>query len=434
MSGTTVSGSIASGPTVREAAVGERTLSAIETALLAKIDSGELVALASDLIAAGGENPGSAANSRIEEATVHALAAACKRFGFTVETTEVVPGRQNLVATLEGGMAPGLMFLGHSDVVPAGDGWRDDPFVPVERDGRLYGRGSTDMKGGLAAIVLAMAAIRDVVGVPAGPVQLVCTVDEEDLGLGIRSYAPTAPRDAFAACVVAEPTDLGTVIGCRGDSYLTVRVAGKAAHSGRPDDGRNAIAAAARILELVRADHDARRANPDPLLGSGTWSVGSITGGTGTSVVAAECAMSIDRRLMPGENARAVADDLLDQVRAEGIDGDGVTVSIDVEMEMPGFRTEPQHPLVLAAVDAIEDAGGGRLEVGGWSAACDGGFIAQDAGIPCIVLGPGGLNDQAHQANESVGVEELVIAARAYALLTLRLVGPHATIEQGAPQ
>ncbi len=394
------------------------TLTGPERAVFDGINIAELLELAVALIAAGGGNPGST-----EEATVAVLRGACERHGFSVELTEVAPGRHNLVATLPGGSAPGLMFLGHSDVVPVGDGWESDPFEPFVRDGRLYGRGSTDMKGGLAAIVLAMAAIRDSVGALSGPVQLVCTVDEEDFGLGIRAYEPVAPRDTFAACIVAEPTDLQTVIGCRGDSYLKLTVSGHAAHSGRPHDGRNAIVAAARVLELVRADHQAITARPDPLLGSGTWSVGTIAGGTGASIVASECSVMLDRRLMPGESAQAIADRLLEQIRSCGIDGDGIGVDLVVEMEMPGFTTDRGDPLVQGAVDAIVDAGGSRQAVGGWSAACDGGFMARDVGIPCIVLGPGGLHDQAHQANESVGIDELIVAARAYALLALRLVG-----------
>ena len=393
-------------------------LPASEAAVLDQVDHDELLLLTAALVAAGGENPGST-----EEATVAVLREACERHGFDVELTDVAPGRQNLVATLTGGTGQGLMFLGHSDVVPAGEGWSSPPFEPYAHDGRLYGRGTTDMKGGLAAIVLAMAAIRAAGVQLGGPIQLVCTVDEEDLGLGIRAFVPSAPRGVFAACVVAEPTDLQTVIACRGDSYLTLSVTGRAAHSGRPADGRNAIAAAARVLELVRTDHDALRAAPHALLGSGTWSVGTMSGGSGTSIVAADCTATIDRRLMPDEDAQTVVDRLLRTVRETGIDGDGITVNLVVDMEMPGFITDPGHALVVGAVEAVADAGGGRPAVGGWSAACDGGFIARDLGIPCIVLGPGGLNDQAHQANESVSIDELAIAARAYALLALRLVG-----------
>src|SRR5690554_504004 len=154
-------------------------LAAAERALLDRIDTDELRELTLALVAAAGENPGST-----EEATVAVLAAACEKYGFTVELQDVAPGRQNLIATLPGGSQAGLMFLGHSDVVPAGEGWRTHPFEPFVQGGRLYGRGSTDMKGGLAAVVLAMAALS---ATPLrGPVQLVCTVDEEDLGLGIR--------------------------------------------------------------------------------------------------------------------------------------------------------------------------------------------------------------------------------------------------------
>ncbi|WP_139416851.1 M20 family metallopeptidase [Agromyces laixinhei] len=388
-----------------------------ERRVVDNLDVEALQQLAADLVAAGGENPGST-----EAATVAVLRAACEQHGFTVEVTDVAPGRANLTATLAGGSGPGLLFLGHSDVVPAGDGWRTDPFEPVVRDGRLFGRGSADMKGGLASVVLAMSAINRSDVALRGPVQLVCTVDEEDLGFGIRAYAPTAPRGVFAACVVAEPTDLNTVVGCRGDSYLTLAVSGAAAHSGRPDDGRNAIAAAARVLELVRADHDALRLAPDPLLGTGTWSIGTITGGTGTSIVAAECTVTLDRRLMPDEDADLIADRLRAQIGATGLEDDGFVIDLAIEMEMPGFRTDAEHPLVVEAVGAIADAGG-RSEITGWTAACDGGFIARDVGVPCIVLGPGGLNDQAHQANESVGLDELRVAALAYALLALRMVG-----------
>lgn len=394
----------------------EPALTAVERDTIRSIDLAALQTLTLELVAAAGENPGST-----EEATVAVLKEACSRYGLTVELQDVAPGRQNLIATLPGGSGQGLMFLGHSDVVPVGDGWSTDPFVPVMVNERIYGRGSTDMKGGLAAVVLAMAALSTT---PLrGPVQLVCTVDEEDLGLGIRAYTPDAPRGRFLGCVVAEPTDLQTVIACRGDSYLRLGVVGRAAHSGRPDDGRNAIVAAADVLELIQTDHEALRAALDPLLGAGSWSVGTIGGGTGTSTVAAECAASIDRRLMPDEDAQNIVDAMLQKVRTAGIDTDGIEVTLEVEMEMPGFRTDPAHPLVGAAVDAVEAAGGERKDVGGWTAACDGGFISRDVGIPCIVLGPGGLNDQAHQANESVGVEELEVAARAYALLALRLVG-----------
>lgn len=394
------------------------SLSPRESEVLALIDEAHLLSLAKDLVAAAGENPGST-----EAETVRVLAAACGAAGLEVTTRDVAPERPNLWADLAGGGGPGLMFLGHSDVVPAGEGWCSDPFEPVVIDGRLYGRGSTDMKGGLAAVVTAMKALKDAGVRLRGPVRLASTVDEEDLGTGIRDYVADPPPGDFLGCVVAEPTDLDVVIGCRGDAYLALRVEGKAAHSGRPSDGRNAIVAAARVLELLREDDERLKRESDELLGSGSWSPGTIIGGTGTSIVAARCEASIDRRIMPEESASEIAAAILDLVSEAGIDSDGIRVELEVEMEMPGFRTPPEHPLPNAAVAALTDASGLRPSVGGWSAACDGGYIARDLGVPCIVFGPGGLNDQAHQANESVGIDELIAAARAYALLALRLIG-----------
>lgn len=394
----------------------------LEDRVLALISEADLVELASALIAAGGENPGGT-----EEATVDVLAGFCRGAGLEVTTEPVAPGRPNLTAVLPGGSAPGLLFLGHSDVVPAGTGWEQPPFVPYIRDGRLYGRGSTDMKGGLAAVLVAFKALRAAGAELPGSAALACTVDEEDLGLGIRAYTAAAQTAAavdqqpfpYSACVVAEPTDLETVIGCRGDSYLELTVTGKSAHSGRPADGRNAIDAAAKILDLVRADHARLQAETDDLLGSGTWNIGLIRGGTGISMVAAECTVSLDRRLMPDEDPRLLLDALLARISEAGIDSDGITVVGSVSMEMPGFRTPESHPLVANALHALDDAGV-TSSVTGWSAACDGGFIAREFGVPVIVMGPGGLNDQAHQVNESVSVAELLAAARAYALMCLR--------------
>lgn len=390
---------------------------ALEEKVLALISEENLVALTTALVAAAGENPGGT-----EEATVEVLKTFSLGAGLDVSTQTVAPGRPNFTAVLQGGAQPGLLFLGHSDVVPAGTGWDRPPFEPYVRNGRLFGRGSTDMKGGLAAVLIALKALKDAGAALPGNAALACTVDEEDLGVGIRAYTPAAladPRFSYSGCVVAEPTDLETVIGCRGDSYIELKVTGKSAHSGRPADGRNAIDAAARILDLVRADHARLQAIQDPLLGAGSWNIGLIRGGTGTSMVAAECSVSLDRRLMPDDDAQLILDRLRGQISGAGIDTDGISVQAEVTMEMPGFRTPEDHPLVANSVAALADAGVNSA-VTGWTAACDGGFIARDLGVPAIVMGPGGLNDQAHQVNESVSIAELVAAARAYALMCLR--------------
>lgn len=382
------------------------------------IDADALTALTVDLVQAPSENPGGT-----EAQTVAVLEKACRQAGLEVSTREVAPDRPNLVATLHGGDGPGLMLLGHSDVVPAGPGWTADPYrARVTGDGRIIGRGATDMKGGLAAVVAAMSALHSSGAILSGPVQLVCTVDEEEHGSGVRDLVRHHPGE-FLGCVVAEPTDLTVVRGCRGASYIEVDITGRAAHSGRPDDGRSAIYAAAAIVELIRADHVAMTSAASGLLRSGTWNVGTLTGGQGISVVAPTAALGIDRRLMPDEDAHAIAAWLRSRITAAGIDSDGITVDVRVTMEMPGFQTPPDHPLVTTAVAALERRGVPGV-VGGWSAACDGGFINRDLGIPAIVLGPGNINADAHQPDESVRIADLCTAASIYTQMALALLSP----------
>lgn len=387
-------------------------------AAIAPIDLAGLTALTIDLVNAGGENPGGT-----EQATVDVLIAAARRRGLQVTTREVAPGRPNVFITLPGGDGEGVLFLGHSDVVPVGDGWEREPFDAHVADGRIFGRGATDMKGGLAAVLTAMASLHDAGTQLAGPVTLACTVDEEETGAGIRAVVADGLEHRYSACVVAEPTDLETVIACRGDSYLEIEVTGRAAHSGRPSDGRNAIDAAVRICNLVTTDQERLASDPDPLLGYATWNVGMISGGRGTSMVAPEAHLWLDRRLMPGEDTGRIREHLMERIAAAEITGDGIDVEARTTMEMPGFRTDHDHPLVSAATASLA-AAGVETRVTGWSASCDGGFISRDFGIPTIVLGPGELNEQAHQPNESVRLSEIEAATHAYAMLVTTLLGP----------
>ncbi|MBM7365323.1 M20 family metallopeptidase [Gordonia hydrophobica] len=389
-------------------------------ALTHAVDAERIAALTCALVAEPSVNPGGT-----EEEAVAVLAQACRDAGFDVALSEAAPGRPNLIATVNGDTdGPGLMFLGHSDVVPPGPGWTADPFVP-RRDGDLIiGRGTSDMKGGIAAVVEAMILIGRAVdeGMPvSGPVRLVVTVDEEEHGVGVRHLVQNPPPGEYVGCIVAEPTRLDVVRGCRGASYFTVEVTGRAAHSGRPSDGASAIDAAAKVIGVIGDDQRRMAADPDPLLGYGTWNVGTIEGGQGISVVAPTCTMGVDRRLMPGEDVAEIGEALAAEVRAAGIDGDGIAVSVTPTMYLPGFATAEDHPLVAASAQAIRDAGAATT-VGGWSAACDGGWTSTALGIPTVVLGPGDINGQAHQPDESVPLSELVTAARTYVRAALTLL------------
>lgn len=386
--------------------------------LLDQVTERDVVDLAARLVRVPGENPPGE-----ELATASLLAEECRTRGLGVTLEEVAPGRPNLVARLEGGPGPGLLLLGHTDVVPAGDGWSFDPLAGDVVGGRLRGRGSTDMLGGLAAAVVAMDVLRRSGVELSGPVELAALVDEEELGLGARHFVADLAADRYRGCLVAEPTDLQPIVAARGDAYLEIEVTGLAAHSGHPADGRNAIHGAAAVVADLERWHDELAAGAHPLVGPATVSVGIIRGGQATSTVPAHCRISADRRLLPEEAAEAVLDQVRDRLGRIGLAGRGLTVEVRMTMSMPGFETALDDPFVGAARAALADAGGGDAEPGGWTAACDGGFVAERTGVPVVVLGPGSVAEQAHRPDESVGVAELVTAARTYAALAHRLLG-----------
>ncbi len=388
--------------------------------MLDLISADELVELTRTLVAAPGENPPGG-----EAATAKVLAAAAEERGLTVELVDVETDRPNVSVTLPGADGPGLLLLGHTDVVPVGEEWTVPPLGGVVRDGRVFGRGSTDMKGGLAACVVAMSALRRAGADLAGPVMLSAVVDEEETGKGIRHFL--AQRAASGAtphlgCLVAEPTDLQTIVAARGDAYLEVFVTGRAAHSGNPSDGANAVYGAAEVISELERWHHELAEQAHPLVGSPTWSVGLVQGGTGVSTVPATCSVVVDRRLLPAEEPATVLAETQARVDRLDLPARGLGAEVRMTMDMPGFETPGDHPFVDAVDAALTDAGGPALPLGGWTAACDGGYVARDEGVPVVVLGPGSVQTQAHRADESVGVDELVTAARTYALAALRLL------------
>ncbi|MEU4451235.1 M20 family metallopeptidase [Nocardioides sp. NPDC023903] len=381
---------------------------------MTSVDADEVVALAQRLVRARGQNPPDS-----EAATVAVLAEECRRRGFEVTLDEVAPGRANLIARVGRGPGPGLLIVSHSDVVPPGEGWSGDPFSGDVRDGRLHGRGSADTKGGLAAAIAALSTVENTADQP--PISLAVLVDEEELGLGIRHFVRGLSADDHTACLVVEPTSLQPVIAARGDAYLEITLTGRAAHSGNPADGRNAIHGMARVIAEIERWHDELAASPHPLCGPATWSVGTVEGGQATSTVAAHCRITADRRLLPGEDASDVRKEVESRLAALDLAGRGLAVEVRMTMDMPGFETAVDDPIVDNVAAALTAAGASSAAPTGWTAACDGGFVAS-AGIPVVVLGPGSVAEQAHRPDESVAVAELVTAAHTYAAL-FRSVG-----------
>jgi acetylornithine deacetylase/succinyl-diaminopimelate desuccinylase family protein len=390
-------------------------MTAEESRVLAAVDETALTALLQGLVRCPSPNP-----PGCEEQTAAYLAKACEAAGLSVELDPVLPGRPNLYASVGPPDGRGILVLGHTDTVPAGDGWTYEPFGASVESGRLVGRGAADMKGGLAAAVAAMGALLRAGAPLRERVTLAAVIDEEEHGHGVRAFLNRRPTARCA--LVPEPTELETVVACRGNCYVEVTVEGQAAHAGSAEQGRNAIYGAVRVVDSIRRLDDELAAHTHPLLGRSAWSVGTIHGGTATATVPAACSVSVDRRLLPGQTGAQALSEVERALGRLALEDDGLRASAELLMEIPSFELASDDPLVRVVQRASVDAGAPERRLSGWTAACDGGYVMRDAGIPAIVLGPGSVAEQAHKPDESIELREVVLAARIYALAILRLL------------
>ena len=330
--------------------------------------------------------------------------------GVRVERTEVLPGRDNLLAYYE---APGarrvVLFDAHQDTVPAG-GMTVAPFAATIEGGRLYGRGACDVKGGMASMLSAFARL--VRERPAGSASVVmaCTVDEEYTHRGSSALA-RIPGLADLA-IVAEPTMLHVVDTHKGAVRWKIRAEGTACHSSTPGRGDNAIYRMARVVSAVEdfADHLASR-SPDPALGPPSLSVGRIEGGQSVNIVPDWCEVEVDRRLIPGEDAAMVAGEVGAFLRGRGL-GDRIA-HLPPWVNMPPLaRRDPADPWLCLIVEAISRVRGQRPEVVGVPFGTDAGPLGA-SGMPSFVLGPGDIA-RAHTKDEWIEVDQLQPAAEIY--------------------
>jgi acetylornithine deacetylase/succinyl-diaminopimelate desuccinylase-like protein len=355
-----------------------------------------------------------------EERVTDYLQRLFERLGLPWQRQLVQPRRENIVARIDGATAPPdggevILLEAHQDTVPV-DGMTIDPWKPQIRDGRLYGRGACDIKGGMTAMLGAVArlAAERPPGMPT--VIMACTVNEEH-GYSGASELPKLwqgnagtiiPRRPDAA-IVAEPTKLDVVVAHKGAVRWKCRTHGVAAHSSQPQRGKNAIYAMAPVLaRLERYAAELGSVVPaHPLCGKATLSVGTIQGGLSVNTVPDACTIEIDRRLLPGEEALPAYEQVLAWLRDAAIDHRNV---------------EHEHPYLLSTPLADRENGAladrlvavlrrilGRGEKIGVPFGTNAARIAV-AGVPTVVFGPGSI-DQAHTADEWVSLDELTKAS-----------------------
>jgi acetylornithine deacetylase/succinyl-diaminopimelate desuccinylase family protein len=385
------------------------------TAEMIPVNAGEMLSLAQRLIRIPSVNPPG------DEAVVVAyLAEYLERAGLAVTVTEVQPGRPNLLATLEFGAGPTVLLNGHTDVVVPGEGWRGDPFSGDVQDAKLYGRGAADMKGPLAAMIEAMLTLKRCSRVRRGRVVLAAVMGEEYGGLGTKDLVRQKMRADHA--IVGEPSELRPVIAHKGTVRYEIVVEGKAAHGSVPEAGVNAIYKMADVVAALRSRHAQLAATRHPLVGSPTLNVGTITGGLGTCIVPDRCAVTIDRRVVPGEPVETVGRELEEILGALRARDPELCATLSLQNIAPAMEISAEQPVVRAIREATAAVTGTDPGVHGWTATADSNLLVNELGIPTVIFGPGSIFGVAHQPNEYVAVADLVAAARIYSLSLMRLL------------
>jgi len=362
------------------------------------------VALTETLAAIDSRNPSLVPGAPGEQACAERLAEVLHAWGFAVRLDTVAPGRCNVVARIGPAGATPLVLNGHL-------------FTPTHRDGSLFARGATDMKGGVAA--MCVAAARAAHGALAGELIITAVCDEEFGSIGTSHALASLRAEGVTptGAVITEPTRLAIVPAHKGFVWMEVQVEGRAAHGSRYDVGVDANRRAAQlVMALDTFEREVLAHRSHPRLGRASLHVPLVQGGTGWSTYADRCTVRVERRTLPGESTDRVLEELTALVtRIQGADPSYVA-TVQAAGAQPPLALDEQHPLVHACVHAARATGlPGDLD--GLTCWTDAALFAT-AGIPALCFGPGDIA-RAHAATEWVEVAQIEQATAALERLCL---------------
>lgn len=340
-----------------------------------------------------------------------------KKEGISVEQVPVEKERCNVIASYGKGInaEKTLMLEGHMDTVDVKN-MKVDPFSGVIKDGKIFGRGSVDMKGALAAMITALLAVKKSGLELEGKAFFAGVVDEEFWFRGADYIAKNGPKTKYA--VVGEPTSLEIHNGHRGLIWIEIKVTGKYAHGGTPDQGINAIEKMNSVITaIVEKLLPEIRKRAHPITGPALLNLGHIRGGTQPSTVAGDCILQFDRRWLPEESqAEAMQEvrDLLSRLMAEDsqLKADVSVMDGGMGIDFPPLVCEENSALV-DSLKAASDQVTGRHKLSYFPAWTDGSILSRDGGIETVVFGPGHLTS-AHSEEEFCPVKDLVDASKVY--------------------
>jgi acetylornithine deacetylase/succinyl-diaminopimelate desuccinylase family protein len=362
-----------------------------------------------DLIRIQSVNPFFGEDAKGEREVADYVEQRCRKAGLEVHRQPVFPGRENVIAELRVGRPENaLLFEAHMDTVSLGS--MENPLEPAYSNGRLYGRGACDTKGSLAAMLHAVEECARNPEQLSSDVILCASVDEERAYKGILAFLDS---DVLVmGAVVGEPTDLGIVVAHKGCARFRLKTHGKAAHSSVPHEGDNAIYQMAEVLRVIKEDIESGLAALDhPLVGPPTIVVAAIRGGTQINIVPEECAIEVDRRVIPGEDAREVLDGIVGTIR-EHLQGSSVDFEVE-ELLLDWPLGTPPESAIARCAQQVASKSGLEDRLHGVSYGSDASKLQQLKGIPSIVFGPGSIA-QAHSREEWVPVEHVERAAEFY--------------------
>jgi len=332
-----------------------------------------------------------------EERVADFVAVMAARAGLEIEVQKVLPGRMNLIAHLRplGRATKTILLAPHLDTVPVAD---ESQFVPRKEGDRLYGRGACDTKGSVAAMLSAVIALANSKKRPRETeIIFAGLVDEENGQAGSRALARSRLKADLA--IVGEPTSHQIVTAHKGNIWLQLETHGRSAHGSRPELGRNAVHAMARIVDALETEYAAtlRRRRRHPLLGHATINVGTIRGGTQPNIVPDSCAITIDRRTLPGETEPGVKREIQSFLSRKKLPA---TFTMARQSPCSPMQTNTRLPLVQQFLHSA-----GQRKPVGVNYFCDAAILAE-GGIPSVVFGPGDIA-QAHTPDEWISLRSL---------------------------
>ncbi|MBM4341283.1 MAG: M20 family metallopeptidase [Deltaproteobacteria bacterium] len=342
------------------------------------------------------------------------------KMGFRVNIHLSPKGRFNVVAEKRWGKGGrNLIFNGHIDVVPSGDPaqWKYPPYGGKLSNGRIYGRGASDMKGGISSFIHAVSMIdRSKFLLHCGSLILNLVSDEESHGHQGMGFLAKKGKIRGDAVIVGEPTNLDLVIAQKGAFWFRVSTFGRSAHGSKPSQGINAIE---KMMKLIDCLNSIPFLKEHPLLGKPTINIGKIQGGIKINIVPDRCEIEVDRRLLPNENKEEILREVKEAIQSLQAQDPILKYQIEEIDYAEPSEIHPDEEIVRIGLEAVKEVLGERPKVRGFSGFTDARFYINQFDIPTLIFGPGGT-DQSHTTDESVEVDALVQAARINAEMIVR--------------